>query len=94
MGEYSIKVYPNDQTQQLGWSKDGFSDAHLLLMNKLMEGDGCWQLSEKKSDSHCPITEKLIISVTHYAITTKKEQCTAVYLQDMKDAHLCSVRKH
>lgn len=48
MGEYSIKVYPNDQTQQLGWSKDEFSDAHLLLMNKLMEGDGCWQLFEKK----------------------------------------------
>lgn len=67
MGEYSIKVYPNDQTQQLGWSEEESSDAHLLLMNKLKERDDCWQLSEKKK-----ITEKLLISGTLYAIATKK----------------------
>lgn len=49
MGEYSIKVYPNDQTQQLGWSEEESSDSHLLLMNKLKERDDCWQLSEKKN---------------------------------------------
>lgn len=83
MGEYAIKAYPNDQTQQLGSGKDGFYYASLFLMNKLMEGDGCWQLSGKKSDSRFPTTEKsqlLIISVAQYAITTKKEQCRAVYL--------------